>query len=653
MDTNENDKNSASSISSDLIRGHINTIILRTLYDGDKYGYEIINEIEEKSRHQYSLKQPTLYSALKRLESQDYITSYWGGASAGGRRKYFQITEKGRKIVEQNLAEWEYSRTVIDSLISQKDYDFNNPPPTGGVDFNVLKKTTTRVPIIKGEDEDDYDFSDFEGSPEEKENHETYAEPQDDTVSDEDTKVSSAEQKATQADESLSREDLNGISGGYSPVSDVQPQPEQAYSAEYDTVYEYTEPTAQAAPAAHASESATVYPAQEPLSEQPNPARAPDENAEPYVSAASVQQDASFRETPPAQAVPTEQELTPLTEQEKQRIHENYQALIGDDTDATSYYFSQVARKDKGQRYTEKNEAAYSESEAAVYPQEPLYQQPSDVPLEPDYLQDTAYQQNEPEYAAQDQNTADLLYANKSPAERNYKSLLSKLYENTQNQPEEEEQTAPPVPSQPVQQPEPQQPQQPQQPQPQPAPTPEPAKTASNVEFYDLEEKAENEGLKITTSNGSRSRASLAKAASGNTFDKGRVMFITAVVVFAVALIESIINICLKSTLSSGDAYVILPFVFDFVMLGVFLFLYLRGYGKNSRKTQSRSYLSASFILYANLVLIICVIAYLIIWFGEANFTFVQVLKYAIFPCIYVFNIPLFALLYNYNCNKQ
>ena len=138
--TNENEKKQSendSSISSELIRGHINTIILRTLYDGDKYGYEIINEIEEKSKGQYSLKQPTLYSALKRLESQDYVTSYWGGVSNGGRRKYFQITDKGKKIVEQNLAEWEYSRTIIDSLISEKDYDFNNPPPAGGVDFNI------------------------------------------------------------------------------------------------------------------------------------------------------------------------------------------------------------------------------------------------------------------------------------------------------------------------------------------------------------------------------------------------------------------------------------------------------------------------------------------------------------------------------------
>ena len=75
------------SINSDLIRGHINTIILRSLYDGDKYGYEIIAEIEEKSHGQYSLKQPTLYSALKRLEKDGYITSYWGGSVGGGRRK--------------------------------------------------------------------------------------------------------------------------------------------------------------------------------------------------------------------------------------------------------------------------------------------------------------------------------------------------------------------------------------------------------------------------------------------------------------------------------------------------------------------------------------------------------------------------------------
>ena len=47
-------------INSDLLRGNINTIILSALYSGDRYGYEIVNEIEKKSRGQFTIKQPTL-----------------------------------------------------------------------------------------------------------------------------------------------------------------------------------------------------------------------------------------------------------------------------------------------------------------------------------------------------------------------------------------------------------------------------------------------------------------------------------------------------------------------------------------------------------------------------------------------------------------
>ena len=149
----ENEKEEKS-ISSDLIRGHINTIILRSLSDSDKYGYEIIAEIERKSCGQYSIKQPSLYSALKRLETQGFVTSYWGGTAGGGRRKYFSLTEEGKAITEQNRSEWEYSRTIIDSLISDRDFDFSNPPPSA-VNMRVLKDTTTRVPSREQEDEDE------------------------------------------------------------------------------------------------------------------------------------------------------------------------------------------------------------------------------------------------------------------------------------------------------------------------------------------------------------------------------------------------------------------------------------------------------------------------------------------------------------------
>ncbi len=107
-------------INSDLIRGNIDTIILRSLVESDKYGYEILKEIEAKTQGEYILKQPTLYSCLKRLESQGYITSFWGQITLGGRRKYYKLTQKGKEYFEKVQADWEYSRTLIDKLIAKR-----------------------------------------------------------------------------------------------------------------------------------------------------------------------------------------------------------------------------------------------------------------------------------------------------------------------------------------------------------------------------------------------------------------------------------------------------------------------------------------------------------------------------------------------------
>lgn len=163
-------------IGADIIRGHINTIILRALYERDKYGYEIMNDIEQKSHNQYSLKQPTLYSALKRLENQGYIIAYWktDEVSSGGRRKYFTLTDSGREITEKNLAEWEYSRTIIDSLISDRSFDFSQPAPTP-VDFTILRDSVSRVPTKRGDDnsDGDEDKEDKDASPSQSSKSET------------------------------------------------------------------------------------------------------------------------------------------------------------------------------------------------------------------------------------------------------------------------------------------------------------------------------------------------------------------------------------------------------------------------------------------------------------------------------------------------
>lgn len=104
-------------ISSDIIRGNIDTIILCILLDSDSYGYEIIKSVGKKSGGEYELKEPSLYTSLKRLEAGKLIASYWGEGSQGGRRKYYKITEAGVQTYRQSLDQWKHARVLLDKLI--------------------------------------------------------------------------------------------------------------------------------------------------------------------------------------------------------------------------------------------------------------------------------------------------------------------------------------------------------------------------------------------------------------------------------------------------------------------------------------------------------------------------------------------------------
>ncbi len=70
-------------------------IILYQLKDGDRYGYEIIKQIEDASQGKIVIKQPTLYSVLKKLEQNKFITSYWQDSEIGGKRHYYKLTDNG------------------------------------------------------------------------------------------------------------------------------------------------------------------------------------------------------------------------------------------------------------------------------------------------------------------------------------------------------------------------------------------------------------------------------------------------------------------------------------------------------------------------------------------------------------------------------
>lgn len=105
------------SITSDIIRGHTETIILAHLFKNDSYGYQINKDIMKTTNNQYELKEATLYTAFRRLEQAGFITSYWGNEEVGARRRYYSITDTGREAYQRYKDEWENAKTIIDKLI--------------------------------------------------------------------------------------------------------------------------------------------------------------------------------------------------------------------------------------------------------------------------------------------------------------------------------------------------------------------------------------------------------------------------------------------------------------------------------------------------------------------------------------------------------
>ena len=109
------------SVSSDLIRGHIDTIIMARLLKGDTYGYEINKELRLRTNGRFEIKEATLYTAFRRLEESRFISSYWGPNEGGARRRYYHLTNCGRAECGKRLKEWQETKSLLDLLLTTED----------------------------------------------------------------------------------------------------------------------------------------------------------------------------------------------------------------------------------------------------------------------------------------------------------------------------------------------------------------------------------------------------------------------------------------------------------------------------------------------------------------------------------------------------
>ena len=115
----------ATIISSDVIRGYIDVMILRVLYDGDSYGYEISKRIADISESRYIMKETTLYSAFSRMEKLGYLSPYAGSYSGGRERTYYTLTDGGRQYYRQKCSEWAFTKDLITKFILEEKEDKN------------------------------------------------------------------------------------------------------------------------------------------------------------------------------------------------------------------------------------------------------------------------------------------------------------------------------------------------------------------------------------------------------------------------------------------------------------------------------------------------------------------------------------------------
>lgn len=106
-------------LNKEVLKGHIDTLILAILSKKDCYGYEIAKKVRDRSS--FELKEGTLYLALKRMEGKELIKSYYGDESSGGRRKYYNLTEEGIKYLEIKKQEWYFIQEVMNEFLGEEN----------------------------------------------------------------------------------------------------------------------------------------------------------------------------------------------------------------------------------------------------------------------------------------------------------------------------------------------------------------------------------------------------------------------------------------------------------------------------------------------------------------------------------------------------
>ncbi len=97
---------------------HTSLVVLHLLSCEDMYGYQMIAELEKKFDHTFSMKEGTLYPILKALENDGAVESYQQETPNGRIRKYYHLTQYGKKQLAEETEHWRTYERAINAVLS-------------------------------------------------------------------------------------------------------------------------------------------------------------------------------------------------------------------------------------------------------------------------------------------------------------------------------------------------------------------------------------------------------------------------------------------------------------------------------------------------------------------------------------------------------
>lgn len=100
-----------------LVGGSTVLLILSLLDETDRYGYEIIKELDLRSDKAFQFKEGSLYPVLHKLENGGLVKSYIAKGDTGRERRYYRITKKGKRQLVEEKEKWQVFSMSVNKVI--------------------------------------------------------------------------------------------------------------------------------------------------------------------------------------------------------------------------------------------------------------------------------------------------------------------------------------------------------------------------------------------------------------------------------------------------------------------------------------------------------------------------------------------------------